>query len=244
MRVFIAGTVQGSRADGGTDDQGYRTTIADTIKARFPDAEVVDPWAITTARYGPGEEKRAMLHAHAEAARCDLLVACVPAASMGTAVEMWEAYRAGSAIVAISPLRGNWIIQFLSDVVLADLDAFGEFVAGGGIEETVGRVHGAVALEQAEALYRAARERWGEQAQMLLVFEEFGEFQARLAQYLRGRRTLTELAEEFVDAEDMLVQVGAILKDADESFAATVERLRCRRRDRLARRLRDGNHWD
>ena len=33
----------------------------------------------------------------------DVLLAFVPEASMGTAIEMWEAYQHGAAVITISP---------------------------------------------------------------------------------------------------------------------------------------------
>jgi hypothetical protein len=56
---------------------------------------------------------------------------------MGTALEMWEAYRAGRPIFAISPLNHNWVIQSLSTRVFADLDAFCAWVAAGDLERSL-----------------------------------------------------------------------------------------------------------
>jgi hypothetical protein len=47
----------------------------------------------------------------------DLLIAFVPEATMGTAIEMWEAARHGRVVVTISPLDLNWAVQFCSDLV-------------------------------------------------------------------------------------------------------------------------------
>ena len=43
---------------------------------------------------------------------------------MGTAVEMWEAHRAGATILAITPLEHNWVVRFLSHHVFRDLEEF------------------------------------------------------------------------------------------------------------------------
>ena len=37
---------------------------------------------------------------------------------MGTAIEMWEAYQHGAAVVTISPMRHNWAVKFLSHAAL------------------------------------------------------------------------------------------------------------------------------
>jgi hypothetical protein len=54
----------------------------------------------------------------------DVVIAFVPEASMGTAIEMWEAYQHGRIVVAISPLVHNWVIRFCSHRVFRDLDSF------------------------------------------------------------------------------------------------------------------------
>ena len=62
----------------------------------------------------------------------DVLVAFVPEASMGTAIEMWEAYGHGAAVVTISPLRHNWAVKFLSHALYADLAGFEAALQSGG----------------------------------------------------------------------------------------------------------------
>jgi hypothetical protein len=50
------------------------------------------------------------------------VLAFVPEATMGTAIEMWEAYKHGKAVIAVSPMKHNWAVRFLSHEVYADLD--------------------------------------------------------------------------------------------------------------------------
>lgn len=138
MRFFIAGIMQGSRTDVGIHDQSYRVAIGAAIKARFTDAEIVDPIELhpdAGLSYGPEEARRAMLELTEEAARADVLIAYLPEASMGTAVEMWQAYRAGRPILTISPLGENWVVKFLSTRVFPSLGAFESFVAEGELEK-------------------------------------------------------------------------------------------------------------
>jgi hypothetical protein len=52
---------------------------------------------------------------------------------MGTAIEMWEGFRAGKPLVTVSPMAANWVVRHLSDVLLPDLDAFRSWVAEGGL---------------------------------------------------------------------------------------------------------------
>ena len=139
MKIFIAGIMQGSRRDNGVDDQGYRERISAAIRARLPDADIVDPWVLhpTSPSYGDELGKRVFVELSKMAGTVDVLVAFVPQASMGTAIEMWEAYSVGACIVTISPLSENWVVKFLSDRVLTTLDEFVRFVENGEFEKTI-----------------------------------------------------------------------------------------------------------
>jgi nucleoside 2-deoxyribosyltransferase len=130
--------MQGSHADMSIHDQGYRQAIRVAIGACFAEAEIVDPIELhpdAGLSYGPEEAKRAMMDLAEEAARADVLIAYVPQASMGTAVEMWQAYQAGKPILTISPLAENWVVKFLSTRVFPSLEAFESFVAEGELEK-------------------------------------------------------------------------------------------------------------
>ena len=133
--------MQGSRADTSIHDQSYRRAIGTAIRSPFPEAEIVDPLELhpdAGLSYEPEEAKRAMLDLAEEAARADVLIAYVPQASMGTAVEMWQAYRAGKPILTISPLAENWVVKFLSTRVFPSLEAFEAFAKEGELERLVG----------------------------------------------------------------------------------------------------------
>jgi len=134
--------MQGSRADIGIHDQSYRVAIGAAIKARFTEAEIIDPIELHPEgglNYGPEEAKRTLLELAEEAARADVLIAYLPEASMGTAVEMWQAYQAGKPILTISPLAENWVVRFLSTRVFPSLGAFESFVAEGELEKLLER---------------------------------------------------------------------------------------------------------
>ena len=136
MRFFISGIMRGSRPDKGICDQDYRKIIKAIIKARLPEAEVIDPLELhpDSVDYRPEEGKRVLLEMAEEAARADVLIAYVPEASMGTAIEMWRAYRAGRVVLTISPLAENWVVKFFSTRVFPTLQDFEAFVADGGLE--------------------------------------------------------------------------------------------------------------
>jgi hypothetical protein len=134
VKVFLAGIMQGSRLDRYIDDQDYRRVISQVLLAHHPDVEVVDPNELhpNGVDYDDGQAKATLLDMARLAAHADLVVAYAPQASMGTAIEMWQGFQAGIPVVTISPMRDNWVVKHISDVVLPDLDAFRSWAAGGG----------------------------------------------------------------------------------------------------------------
>ncbi|MGB9299977.1 MAG: nicotinamide-nucleotide amidohydrolase family protein, partial [Anaerolineae bacterium] len=141
MRFFVAGIMQGSRQDDDICDQDYRTTIREIIACQYPDAEVICPLELypDSVGYGYEEGKRTFLELADMAAQTDVVVAYLPEASMGTAIEMWHAYSAGARILTISPMAENWVVKFLSDLVFSTTEEFAEFLAGDGLAKLRGR---------------------------------------------------------------------------------------------------------
>jgi hypothetical protein len=133
VRVFIAGIMQGSRCDGDINTQSYRREIAQIVRHHVPGVEVLDPFALhhDSTSYSPERAKRTLLELAALAGQVDVLVAYVPSATMGTAIEMWSAYQNGVRVYTISPLAGNWVVHSLSERVFPDISAFAAFVADG-----------------------------------------------------------------------------------------------------------------
>ncbi|GAB4506547.1 MAG: hypothetical protein Kow00123_06850 [Anaerolineales bacterium] len=135
LTFFIAGIIQGSLADG-MHDQDYRARIAEVIRRRFPDARIVDPVALNpnSLQYSDDEARGTFFAMIEEARAADVVIAFVPSCSMGTAVEMWEARRAGKPVIAISPLTRNWAVRYLSTRVVGSIDELDTALA-----EVVGR---------------------------------------------------------------------------------------------------------
>jgi hypothetical protein len=137
VRFFIAGIMQGSRQDDDICDQDYRTPIRDIISLQYPEAEVVCPMELypDSVGYAYEEGKATFLDLAHRAGEADVLVAYLPEASMGTAIEMWQAHGAGAHILTISPMSDNWVIKFLSDRVFSTMEAFEQFIASNGLAE-------------------------------------------------------------------------------------------------------------
>ena len=66
--------------------------------------------------------RRTFLDMTALAGTADLLIAYLPTVSMGTAMEMWQAYQSDTYIVAVTPHVHHWAIRFTADEILPDLD--------------------------------------------------------------------------------------------------------------------------
>jgi len=140
MQFFLAGIMQGSKVELAIHDQSYRDALRDVLKARFPQARAFCPLELhpNSVDYTLEESRACFFSMIEEAARSDLVIAYLPSASMGTAVEMYAAYQAGVPIVSITPLAENWVVKLLSSAVLPSLEAFVAFVQEGGIERVMG----------------------------------------------------------------------------------------------------------
>lgn len=132
-RVFVAGVMQGSHREAVLHGQEYRRRLVELIEFHFPMAEVYDPLAghRQSLDYDDRRGREVFLAHNSMCAEADLLVAYLPTASMGTAIEMWEAFRHGGMVVAISAMEHNWAIKFLSHVRYTDIDEFAAALARG-----------------------------------------------------------------------------------------------------------------
>lgn len=123
MHIFLAGVMQGARLDNQIHDQNYRVQITQALLESLPDATVTDPWALNPESVSYDEEtaRHTFLTMTAMAGEADLLIAYLPTVSMGTAMEMWQAYRNDTYIIAVTPHVHHWAIRFTADEVLPDL---------------------------------------------------------------------------------------------------------------------------
>jgi molybdopterin converting factor small subunit len=137
--VFIGGIMQGSRRENTIDTQDYRRIIGHCLREHLPNVEVIDPFELhpNSVGYDTNEARRTLIALAQTAGQADAVVVYVPEASMGTALEMWEAYRGGKPIFAISPLIYNWVVRCLATRVFANLEEFCVFVAGGDFERAL-----------------------------------------------------------------------------------------------------------
>lgn len=143
MRFFIAGIMQGSHREAVLHEQDYRPHVKALLEFHYPDADIFDPLANHHQSLRYDEDKsREVFYRHNRLCReVDVVIAFLPEASMGTAIEMWEAHEHGSGIViAISPLSHNWAVRFCSHIIFLDIDAFESELASGVLEERIERL--------------------------------------------------------------------------------------------------------
>ncbi len=61
---------------------------------------------------------------------------------MGTAIEMWEAWQHGAAVITVSPMTINWAVRFLSHALFADLAEFEAAIVSGDLGRRIEAVIG------------------------------------------------------------------------------------------------------
>ena len=143
MQVYIAGIMQGSREDDLVNTQDYRSAIAAALEKKFTNVSVIDPFAMypESINYDMDKARRTFEDEITLAAEADVLIAYLPEASMGTAIEMWVAHKAGKRIFAVTPLMHNWVIRLTADEVFPDLESLLEAIEDGRL----GGIDGSVA---------------------------------------------------------------------------------------------------
>ena len=135
MRIFLAGIMQGSHLAAVLHNQSYRTHIKALLESHLDSVDVYDPLAdhSDSLDYDEEQGRRVFMHHNQLCREVDVLLAFVPEASMGTAIEMWEAHRHGRVVLSISPLEHNWAVRFLSDEIYPDLETFEAALTSGRV---------------------------------------------------------------------------------------------------------------
>jgi len=137
--IFIGGIIQGSRNDTSIHPQDYRERLRTVLEETCPDWTIVDPVEMhpDSISYDSTTSIEAFAELVQTAARSDLLIAYLPEASMGTAIEMWECKRAGVPIVCITQMPTNWTVQVTATAILSSLEEFKDFVGDGNLHKLI-----------------------------------------------------------------------------------------------------------
>ena len=144
LRFFLAGIMQGSHLAATLHHQGYRDHLKRLLRAHFPGADIYDPLAdhADSLNYDDPQGRIVFFHHNRLCREIDVVLAFVPEASMGTAIEMWEAYQNGRAVVTVSPMKHNWAVKFLSHELYADFDELETALVSGQLAERLREVLG------------------------------------------------------------------------------------------------------
>ncbi len=139
VSFFLAGIIQGSIAHKGIHNQDYRDKIRALLERHFPEGKVYCPFDNhpDSINYGKKKSENVFFDLMRRASEADVLVAFLPEASMGTAIEMWEAYHKNKVIISISPLKENWAVKNLSTAIFNDISAFERSIENGELRKMI-----------------------------------------------------------------------------------------------------------
>lgn len=132
-KIFLAGVIQGSSQDKSIFSQDYRARLKTILRDYFPSAEIFDPFDghENSIEYDDVKGKATFMGHICHIHESSLLIAYLPHASLGTAIEIWESHQRGIPVWTISPMRTNWVIRFCSDKIFDDIESFRRFLANG-----------------------------------------------------------------------------------------------------------------
>ena len=144
MRIFLAGIIQGSKRELEIHSQDYRQTLTDLLHQYIPEADVYDPFAENhdSVTYSDEKGRQVFFHHNALCREMDAIIAFVPEASMGTAIEIWEGWHHNVAIFIVTPLKTNWVVRFLSHRVYDSLEDLAADIRSGEFVRVVQQVRG------------------------------------------------------------------------------------------------------
>jgi hypothetical protein len=136
LYFFLGGIIQGSRRDREVHDQDYRHVIRGVLSDAFPGSKIFCPVENhpDSPTYSDRRARDVFFHHLKILGRSDCLVAYLPEASMGTSIEMWHSFHRNIFVVAITPMRDNWIVRLFSHKVCSGLDAFREYARSGDFQ--------------------------------------------------------------------------------------------------------------
>ena len=139
VRAFLAGIIQGSSKGSSIHPQDYRDRIKTILQKHCAAWEIIDPVEMhpDSVSYDAEMSAETLSELVDLATESDLLVAYIPEASMGVALEMWECKRADVPVMSTTEMPGNWVVQASSAFVLSSVEEFEEFVRDGDLQKLV-----------------------------------------------------------------------------------------------------------
>jgi hypothetical protein len=140
--IFIAGIIQGSCLGKDICQQEYRSELTTLLRDNFPDWNVFCPVENYPNSVNFPDEKAsdAFFDLMGKAGKADVVIAYLPQASLGTAIELWQAHQAKKTIFTISPMSENWVIKFLPNKNFESLETFKAFVQNGDFKNIIEKI--------------------------------------------------------------------------------------------------------
>ncbi len=131
MKIFLAGIIQGSMVEAVIHNQDWREPIKQALARCWPQCDVYCHYTQhpDSISYELPEIVSTLADGIDRAGQCDILVAYLPSASMGTAIEMYEAARHNAVVLTITPLAANWVVRAYSDKIFPTVQAFEDFLS-------------------------------------------------------------------------------------------------------------------
>jgi nucleoside 2-deoxyribosyltransferase len=150
MRVFFAGIIQGSKKGQTVHSQDYRNELKRLITNSHRNIEIFDPvdGHQESINYDDARAREVFFGHLKIIDSCDMLIAFLPEASMGTAIEMREAFEKKIPIITISPMTSNWVIRLLSFKNFETVKDFERFVSKNDIGKLVAEFHRGIVEEK------------------------------------------------------------------------------------------------
>ena len=136
MKIFLAGIIQGSLVEEAIHAQDWRIPITQIVNKYIPNADIYchytqHPNSIDYT----GEKIRETFDDGVQRCRdADLVIAYLPSASMGTAIEIYEAYNTGTKVLTITKMAANWVANLYSHEIFADYDDFEYYLQAGKLD--------------------------------------------------------------------------------------------------------------
>jgi hypothetical protein len=129
-KIFIAGVIQGSHQDNTIHSQNYRQELRNLLVSAFPDSQIYDPFEghENSIEYDDTKGRETFLSGVKAVLESDLVIAYLPHASLGTAIEVWESHKKGIPVWTISPMKTNWVVRFCSDKVFENIEDFAAYL--------------------------------------------------------------------------------------------------------------------
>ena len=139
MKFFLAGVMQGANVQPEMHAQDYRGQLQALLEETFDEADIYDPWGQHQESFGYDDTKgrEVFLQHNQMCGEVDAVIAFIPHASMGTAIEIWEAHRNGRTVITISPFTTHWAIKFCSDKIYPDMETFEEGLRSGEVKRVL-----------------------------------------------------------------------------------------------------------